>query len=127
MQRRVIRSYRLMLRFYGLELANEVTGRVERDPEGEVGLANLNTSAHNWLRVSRIIDLSGGPDYELSAGTTRLVVPIDDQVGADILGVLDETHAAIDAAVEALFDQGDTVVEVASALELGTISVELPE
>lgn len=33
----------------------------------------------------------------------------------------------VDAAVEALFDQGDTVVEVASALELGTISVELPE
>ena len=58
--RRVIRSYRLMLRFYGLKLADERTGRVERDPDGfEERMGNLNVSAHNWLRVSRILTSLG--------------------------------------------------------------------
>jgi len=61
-QRRVIESYRLMLGFYGLILADERTGRVERDPDSghcNERLNNLNESSHNWLRISRIITSLG--------------------------------------------------------------------
>lgn len=57
--KRVIKSYRMMLRFYGLVLADERTGQLERDATPEERLDNLNYSAHNWLRVSRIITSLG--------------------------------------------------------------------
>lgn len=50
---------RLMLHFYGFVLADERTGRLERDVDPEERLENLNYSAHNWLRVSRIITSLG--------------------------------------------------------------------
>lgn len=57
---RVIRSYRLMLKFYGLSLADERTGRVERDAPYHTGrFRNLNDSPHNYLRISRIITSLG--------------------------------------------------------------------
>merc|ERR1719198_607903 len=50
----------MMLGFYGLRLADERTGAVERHPDiYQERLANLNYSAHNWLRVSRIITSLG--------------------------------------------------------------------
>ena len=61
-QRRVIKSYRLMLKFYGLELIDEKTGKLARHSDAELYtnmIANLNTSSHNWLRVSRIITSLG--------------------------------------------------------------------
>lgn len=59
-QERVIKSYRMMLRFYGFRLADEATGRVERDPSGSQRLEDhLNSSPHNWLRISRIITSLG--------------------------------------------------------------------
>ena len=60
--KRVIKSYRLMLRFYGLQLADEKTGQVDRladEPLYTERMDNLNGSAHNWLRVSRIITSLG--------------------------------------------------------------------
>ena len=57
--RRVIKSYEMMLNFYGFKLADEKTGRIELDNEPEDRLDNLNCSAHNWLRVSRIITSLG--------------------------------------------------------------------
>ena len=60
MSERVIRSYRLMLRFYGLRLADERTGAVERDPEDDgARIGNFNNSPHNFLRISRIITSLG--------------------------------------------------------------------
>ena len=57
---RVIRAYRLMLRFYGLRLRCEKTGAIARDPDlWEERLQHLNHSPHNWLRVSRIITSLG--------------------------------------------------------------------
>ena len=45
---RVIRSYRLMLRFYGLRLVDACTGEVGRDPAiWKARLDNLNYSSHN--------------------------------------------------------------------------------
>jgi hypothetical protein len=57
--RRVIASYRMMLGFYGFRLADERTGAVERAENHVERLNNLNYSAHNWLRVSRIITSLG--------------------------------------------------------------------
>ena len=57
---RVLRSYRLMLRFYGLRLCCERSGTVEREPDTWAErLRHLNRSAHNWLRVSRILTSLG--------------------------------------------------------------------
>jgi len=58
---RVLKSYRLMLHFYGFRLADERTGLVERGDEAdfEAGIDNLNCSGHNWLRISRIITSLG--------------------------------------------------------------------
>ena len=60
MSERVIRSYRLMLRFYGMRLADERTGAVERDPEDDGSrIGNFNNSPHNFLRISRILTSLG--------------------------------------------------------------------
>ena len=56
---RVLRSYKVMLRFYGLDLADERTGQLKRDADPEARLDNLNCSPHNWLRVSRILTSLG--------------------------------------------------------------------
>ena len=51
----------MMLRFYGLRLADERTGTVERDPADADGarLGNFNSSPHNFLRISRILTSLG--------------------------------------------------------------------
>ena len=76
--RRVIRSYRLMLRFYGLALADEATGRVELDAQPEARLENLNRSAHNWLRVSRILTSLG------ELGFARYKAPLLERLEAEV-------------------------------------------
>jgi len=58
--RRVLKSYQLMLHFYGFTLADERTGAVERDPAVfEAQINNFNMSMHNFLRISRIITSLG--------------------------------------------------------------------
>ncbi|KAF9483379.1 hypothetical protein BDN70DRAFT_873878 [Pholiota conissans] len=55
---RVIESYKLMLDFYGMRLASEATGFVERSlpPRNyEQRYQNLVRSSHNNLRISRIL------------------------------------------------------------------------
>lgn len=57
---RVLRSYRIMLRFFGLRLADEQTGRVERLDEGwRERLENLNSRPHNFKRISRMLTSLG--------------------------------------------------------------------
>ncbi|ELR17172.1 opioid growth factor receptor (ogfr) region protein, putative [Acanthamoeba castellanii str. Neff] len=57
---RVIRSYRLMLNFYGLRLVSEVTGEVARWPGiWRDRYDNLNWSGHNNLRITRILTSLG--------------------------------------------------------------------
>ena len=76
--RRVIRSYRMMLRFWGFVLADERTGRVERDADPLERLDNLNVSAHNWLRVSRVLKSLG------QLGFVRYKKPLLDRLEAEI-------------------------------------------
>ena len=61
MSLRVVVSYKLMLRFYGLRLADERNGTVERDESDADGarVANFNQRSHNFLRVSRILTSLG--------------------------------------------------------------------
>lgn len=53
---RVVRSYKLMLNFYGIRLANMETGEVERQPDyWEARFLNLRMNSHNFLRINRIL------------------------------------------------------------------------
>ena len=57
---RVLKSYRLMLKFYGLRLEDEKTGVVGRHESCyEAQMDNFNYSGHNFLRISRIITSLG--------------------------------------------------------------------
>ena len=71
LQARVLVSYRLMLDFYGMQLADEQTGEVRRRPAGqfEERYRNLNTSSHNYLRITRILKSLG------EFGLERLKLP----------------------------------------------------
>ncbi|KZV82902.1 hypothetical protein EXIGLDRAFT_684399 [Exidia glandulosa HHB12029] len=53
--KRVVRSYRLMLDFYGMQLVDERTGRLERTKDYAPRYRNLVRSSHNYLRISRIL------------------------------------------------------------------------
>jgi len=52
---RLMRSYRLMLDFYGMQLISEETGLISRSPNYSTRYRNLLRRSHNWLRVSRIL------------------------------------------------------------------------
>lgn len=53
---RIIKSYKLMLDFYGLVLIDEQKGQVARNPETyRQRYAHLNSSFHNYLRITRIM------------------------------------------------------------------------
>lgn len=55
-----VRSYKMMLDFYGMELADDATGAVQRRAEGfQPRYLNLNTSSHNYLRITRILKCLG--------------------------------------------------------------------
>lgn len=55
---RILRSYKLMLDFYGMQLADERTGlvqRVQAPKDYAPRYRNLQRSSHNYLRISRIL------------------------------------------------------------------------
>ena len=79
--RRVLKSYKLMLNFYGLQLMDETTGNVAPDPTVyERGIDNLNYSGHNWLRISRIITSLG------ELGFHRYKAPFLEALRAEVEG-----------------------------------------
>ncbi|CAF1379635.1 unnamed protein product [Didymodactylos carnosus] len=68
---RILLSYKLMLDFYGFKLVNTETGEISRKDNNDndnLGyrsrLHNLNTSSHNYLRITRILKCLGEFDYE---------------------------------------------------------------
>eukprot|EP01088_Endostelium_zonatum_P006336 TRINITY_DN18454_c0_g1_i1.p1 TRINITY_DN18454_c0_g1~~TRINITY_DN18454_c0_g1_i1.p1 ORF type:complete len:293 (-),score=74.70 TRINITY_DN18454_c0_g1_i1:71-949(-) len=62
---RVLKSYKLMLDFYGMRLRDDNTGEVERNPSNwKDRYENLNTSGHNYLRITRILKSLGELGYE---------------------------------------------------------------
>ena len=61
---RVVKSYSLMLDFYGFRLCNEETGEIERADNWKKRFRNLCHSSHNWLRVTRILKSLGELGFE---------------------------------------------------------------
>jgi hypothetical protein len=56
---RLIKSYELMLDFYGCRLKNKDTGEIERNNVWKERYHNLNTHSHNFLRITRILKCLG--------------------------------------------------------------------
>ncbi|EFC44054.1 hypothetical protein NAEGRDRAFT_67958 [Naegleria gruberi] len=62
---RIIQSYRLMLDFYGLVLEDEVSGKISRNPVTyKKRYSHLNSSFHNYLRITRIMKCLGVTGFE---------------------------------------------------------------
>lgn len=59
MKNRVIKSYEMMLDFYGMKLVNQETGEVSRSDNYKKRYRNLNHSFHNYLRITRILKCLG--------------------------------------------------------------------
>lgn len=57
-KRKLVKSYELMLDFYGIRLVNE-TGEVKRARNWEERFSNLNRYTHNNLRITRILKCLG--------------------------------------------------------------------
>lgn len=53
---RIVRSYKLMLNFYGMRLVDMATGEIERQPDyWQARYLNLRMNSHNYLRINRIL------------------------------------------------------------------------
>jgi hypothetical protein len=62
---RVIRSYEMMLDFYGMVLVDRDTGEIARNQTTyKSRYAHLNSSFHNYLRISRILKSLGEFGFE---------------------------------------------------------------
>jgi len=59
MQENLIKSYEIMLDFYGLQLKDKKTGQVERSNNWEERYRNLSWHSHNYLRITRILKCLG--------------------------------------------------------------------
>ncbi|XP_049443125.1 opioid growth factor receptor-like [Epinephelus fuscoguttatus] len=59
----LLKSYKLMLDFYGIELCDEKTGEVRRAPNWRERFHNLNCHTHNSLRITRILKCQGTLGY----------------------------------------------------------------
>ncbi|XP_060765949.1 opioid growth factor receptor-like protein 1 [Neoarius graeffei] len=58
-KKRLLKSYKLMLDFYGIQLVSELTGEVQRSRNWKERFENLNRNAHNNLRITRILKCLG--------------------------------------------------------------------
>ncbi|XP_078334789.1 opioid growth factor receptor-like protein 1 isoform X2 [Crassostrea virginica] len=61
---RVLRSYEMMLDFYGMELSDKETGKISRAKNWKDRFPHLNRSYHNYLRITRILKFLGEFGYE---------------------------------------------------------------
>ncbi|KAL3977860.1 mitogen-activated protein kinase kinase kinase MLK4 [Sarotherodon galilaeus] len=59
----LLKSYKLMLDFYGIVLCDEKTGEVSRAKHWEERFDNLNSHTHNNLRITRILKCLGNLGY----------------------------------------------------------------
>lgn len=87
---RVIRSYELMLDFYGMQL-DRATGKVSRSKSFRKRYDNLNACFHNYLRITRILKCLG------EMGLERYKLPFLVHVGTEIL-----VHSELENAKDSL-------------------------
>lgn len=55
LQQRVLKSYEMMLDFFGMKLKCKETGQIERAHNWDERYQNLETSSHNYLRITRML------------------------------------------------------------------------
>lgn len=66
-RQRILKSYEMMLDFYGFELVNAENGTIQRSPDKahwQNQFRNLVSHGHNNLRISRILKFFGEMDME---------------------------------------------------------------
>mmetsp|Transcript_8879 Transcript_8879/g.15215 ORF Transcript_8879/g.15215 Transcript_8879/m.15215 type:complete len:180 (+) Transcript_8879:42-581(+) len=63
-KKRVLKSYQLMLNFYGMKLVDKETGQIGRDRHWKERYRHLNSSFHNYLRITRILKSLGELGFE---------------------------------------------------------------
>uniref|UniRef100_A0AAZ3PQN8 Opioid growth factor receptor (OGFr) conserved domain-containing protein n=1 Tax=Oncorhynchus tshawytscha TaxID=74940 RepID=A0AAZ3PQN8_ONCTS len=66
-KKRLVKSYKLMLDFYGIQLSNDSTGEVRRANNWRDRFDNLDRNTHNNLRITRIrkcLGTLGFPHYQ---------------------------------------------------------------
>jgi len=63
-QERFVRSYEMMLDFYGIKLIDKKTGEVQRSKNYQERYAHLNNSSHNERRITRIFKCLGELGFE---------------------------------------------------------------
>ena len=63
-QKRVLKSYMMMLDFYGMKIKDKVTGEIEKAENWKERFQHLNRSYHNYLRITRILKCLGELGYE---------------------------------------------------------------
>ncbi|XP_052234360.1 opioid growth factor receptor-like protein 1 isoform X2 [Dreissena polymorpha] len=62
---RVLRAYKMMLNFYGMDLVDETSGKIRRCEANWVErFEHLNRSFHNYLRITRILKSIGELGYD---------------------------------------------------------------
>jgi len=62
--KRFIKSYELMLHFYGCALKDQGTGELDRHEGWKTQYRNLNSHTHNFLRITRILKCLGELGFE---------------------------------------------------------------
>ncbi|KAL7837222.1 hypothetical protein SRHO_G00269330 [Serrasalmus rhombeus] len=63
-KKKLLKSYKLMLDFYGIKLLDEETGKVCRAEHWEERFKNLDRNTHNNLRITRILKCLGILGFE---------------------------------------------------------------
>lgn len=61
---RVVKSYRLMLNFYGYNLVDETTGELKQNENHDERITNMIQKPHNYRRVTRILKCLGEVGFE---------------------------------------------------------------
>jgi len=61
---RLLKSYDLILDFYGFVVEEKTTGKLKRAENWEERFNNLNTHSHNFLRITRILKCLGEFGFE---------------------------------------------------------------
>jgi hypothetical protein len=62
---RVVKSYKMMLNFFGMKLVNDATGEVGREPEiWEARYCHLNTRTNNNIKITRMLKSLGFLGFE---------------------------------------------------------------
>eukprot|EP01127_Copromyxa_protea_P019609 TRINITY_DN6408_c0_g1_i2.p1 TRINITY_DN6408_c0_g1~~TRINITY_DN6408_c0_g1_i2.p1 ORF type:complete len:182 (-),score=27.07 TRINITY_DN6408_c0_g1_i2:78-623(-) len=61
---RLVRSYQMMLHFYGMEIVDKETGSIKRHSQWKYRYENLEVHPHNFMRITRILKSLGDLGFQ---------------------------------------------------------------